>query len=1110
MLDEDASMFRRMKELFAAAREAPPERREIFLKERCPDDEALRARVLRLLDHADESSGSLEEGFLEEVTLSEAFSGGNPAAWEAFLKQVRELGPPTARFEDQGEVAQGGMGVIRRIRDRNLRRTLAMKVILAHEAATPLRSNASLGRFLEEAQVTSQLDHPGIVPVHDIGLDDQDRLYFTMKFVKGEDLRSMFDRVHDPSDDGWNETRALGTLLRVCEAMAYAHEKGVIHRDLKPANVMAGKHGQVYVMDWGLAKVLGREDRKDLRISRVEVSSLIGSERRDAAQAAPDAPLVTVDGDVVGTPAYMPPEQAEGRIEEMGPHSDVYALGAMLYHLLAGRMPYVNPGARVSARTILAKVLEGPPKPIHEIRKGIPVELTAICEKAMARRIGDRYADMTALAQDLRAFLENRVVAAHESGPIAELKKWMVRNKAVAATAAAALVAVLLLSIWALAEREAALANEQEVRARKAEFDQLAGVVHLEKALEKEKELYPAWPEKIEAMNRWLGDDAAKLAALKPTLRQTIEDLEARASQLTEEEPEQALKMPPRFLEMQALKRKVTSLRRAQEVREGVVEFAARPLSEELVDASAQALIQFAWPRIDPDESKRIFGEEREAIAAAERAKEKLDAGDTSIPEPMVLRTLAWARFANGLDAEALEPGRREEDPGWDQATTAYRGYREKIEAAIEEASGEAGRARLEALESQLQSLENEVAHRRTWSSEQESQRFLHETLFRLFLDIESFEENEKRAVEQRLAWAQQIGELTREHPKGLESWEDARWAIQEADGVVASTQYREHPIDLKPQIGLVPIGMNPVTKLWEFYHLRSAWDPSSGIDPATIEIPMPREDGSITVEDSTGIVFVLVPGATFLMGAQRSDPAALNFDPLASPDESPVHEVTLEPYFLARHELTKGQWARLGRGEDPGWFELGSTYDGAPLAIGRTHPVENVSWEMSRILLERHGLSLPTEAQWEHGARGGRDTPWWTGSDASTLQGAANVLDLAVEARYPQWGRQEGDFDDGFVSLSPVGAYRDNPFGLFDVHGNVWEWCRDGYGRYLLSPDEGDGLRDVEGDSPATRLNRGGSFYYAARRARSAFRSGHAEGYRSNNLGVRPARSLL
>lgn len=221
-----------------------------------------------------------------------------------------------------------------------------------------------MARFLEEARITGQLDHPGVVPVHDCGFDSQGHLFFTMRLVKGREFSAIIKLVHgkEPNSD-WNMTRALGVLLKVCEAMSFAHDKHVVHRDLKPSNVMVGRHGEVYVMDWGLARMAGREDRHNLRPDQ---------EHQDVAQAEAhatlspsDSPLMTLDGTILGTPYFMPPEQAAGRLEQLGPRSDVYSLGAMLYHLLSGTRPYHVEGSRISAQTVLAMVRAGPPQSVE-------------------------------------------------------------------------------------------------------------------------------------------------------------------------------------------------------------------------------------------------------------------------------------------------------------------------------------------------------------------------------------------------------------------------------------------------------------------------------------------------------------------------------------------------------------------------------------------------------------------------------------------------------------------------------------------------------------------------------------------------------------------------
>jgi formylglycine-generating enzyme required for sulfatase activity len=860
----------------------------------------------------------------------------------ALLEALKSRGPSSSRYRLKGEVAQGGMGVILRVWDEDLRRHLAMKVMLDEQEGAASR----LSRFLEEAQVTGQLDHPGIVPVHELGIDARGRVFFTMKLVKGRTLEHVFEAVRH-GDDGWSVTRALSVVLRVCEAMAFAHEKGVIHRDLKPANIMVGRFGETYVMDWGLARVLGKKDTKDIRPQPNESVSAVRTDRRIGAGTKPDSSLLTMDGDQVGTPAYMPPEQARGDLERIGPHSDVYAVGAILYHLLSGQVPYVEPDTHATPWAILAQVLAGPPKPLHTLTKDVPAELLAICERAMERDPKQRYASMTALADDLRAYLEHRVVSAYETGAIAEMKKWVQRNKGLA-SAAAALIVVLAGATVVVAnknreveaknaeitEQKAAVEaknveiteQKAEVEARKAEFDQLSGVVLLETAKATELTLYPAIPSKVDALRHWLENDAAKLLAMKPTLIQTVADLEARA-----------------------------------------------------------------------------------------------------LPQSDAVR---------------------------------------------------------------------------------EARNFLHSTLSALLSDLVTFEADTVAGVRRRLTWAERIENLTLHHPNARVTWDEARAAMAKADGIVASTLYREMPIDLTPQIGLVPIGMNPVTKLWEFYDLRSACDVKAGEDPAKLEIPTHHEDGSIEMKDGTGVVFALIPGGTFVQGAQKDDPDAPNFDPAAKTNEAP-QSVTLAPYLTARHELTKGQWFRLTDGDEPSWYRRGLTYDDAPVPIGWTHPVESMSWEDCALRLPRVGLSMPTEAQWEYGARGGAETPWWTGKDASTLSGAGNVLDQRAQRAIPQWGLQEGDFDDGHVAISPVGVFRANAFGLFDVHGNVWEWCADLYSHSFVTPRAGDGLRTPVVTSAADRVYRGGCYSYGASHARSASRRGNSTPYRSNSLGVRPARAL-
>jgi len=367
----------------------------------------------------------------------EALAEDDPAAYFAELfGGLQDRRRNFERYEIRKELGRGGMGVVLEVWDKDLERPLAMKLMQLQPANTRSSPDTTraVGRFLEEAQITGQLEHPGIVSVHELGLDDQDRLYFTMQRIDGDDLGGVLKKVIDGTD-GWTIVRALGVLLRSCEAVAYAHDRGVIHRDLKPANIMVGRFGETYVMDWGLARLK----------EAVEMKSVRRAESPAHADAPTDgSPLMTQHGDVIGTPAYMPPEQADGRLDEIGPHSDVYAMGAILYHLLSGLMPYGDITEGKRPEEVWKKAMSGPPTPLASIAPRHPPELIAICEKAMARVAADRYASMSTLADDLRAYLENRVVAAHATGPWVEFRKWITRNRALATTLLGGILVVVI------------------------------------------------------------------------------------------------------------------------------------------------------------------------------------------------------------------------------------------------------------------------------------------------------------------------------------------------------------------------------------------------------------------------------------------------------------------------------------------------------------------------------------------------------------------------------------------------------------------------------------------------------------------------------------------
>ncbi|MFN7671576.1 MAG: protein kinase domain-containing protein [Planctomycetota bacterium] len=789
------------------------------------------------------------------------------------------------RFTLEGELGKGGMGVVLRVHDQFLNRRLAMKVLL--ERGTPRDEEEKrlvhqlLGRFLEEAQVTSQLDHPGVVPVHELGLDQSGKVFFTMRMVKGKTASERFaDAYHQRNE--WDLTRGLEVILKVCDTMAYAHDKGVLHRDLKPGNVMVGRFGEVYVMDWGLAKVLGQQDRHDLRIRAditTGVSRLETARKRDAETDA-DNSVVSMDGQQLGTPSYMSPEQA--RSEELDARADVYSIGAMLYELVTGSAPYAPRGLRQPAYRILRDVVEGPPKRVDELSKNVPAELVAVIDTAMARDREQRYRTVQALAADVRAFLAQRVVTAYRTGAWQETKLWVRRNKPLAASLAAAaallvggIVAVTVYAQEAKANEVAANEARQRADAKVAEFDQLALVVDYERLRKEEPELVTAYPEQADAIGDWV----------------------QRAQRLLGRKDELA----------------------------AVVAAVQQSVGSEATNASAQFLAQ--------------------------------SLGDLLGKLPKLAE---------------LVP-----------------------------------------------------------------------------------------AMQQRQRWAQAIGPLTLAHPNAKVSWAEARAAV------AASPKYAGQDIPLRDRdvVGLVPIGANPQSGLWEFYDLRSAWDGAG--DPAVLPIPTQAADGRIAMTGASGIVWVLLPGGTLPAGTVDEDNEQKTSVRLG---------VRLDPFFLAKHELTQGQWQRW-TGDNPA-----QSKDRNDLSL----PVETVNWFTCRDTLQRFGLMLPSELQWEYGIRGGTTTDWWTGDDEKALLAAENI---------------------GGGELLPVGSKSANLFGLFDMGGNVWEWCHDEYEDYGTER-AGDGRRPEPGTGPLGRCYRGGCFGNDPVFARSGFRSRGEAAIRYGFLGARPART--
>ena len=368
-----------------------------------------------------------------------------------------------ANYQIMGEIARGGMGTILKGHDSDLGRDVAVKVLDDEMSKNP----AVVQRFVEEAQIGGQLQHPGIVPVYELGLMADDRPYFTMKLIKGRTLLALLQQRKDPSKD---RSRFLSIFEDICQTMAYAHSKGVIHRDLKPANIMVGAFGEVQVVDWGLAKVLNRGGVADERRAKESLKTIIETVRSGPGSSGSDSMI----GSVMGTPAYMAPEQAQGEIEKLDERADVFGLGAILCEILTGAPPYVDGEDRTVVQAARAQL-----DPCRERVQQCDAddELKRLCLDCLMTSREARPANAEEVAQTIHEYLATVEERAHRAELSAAEARLEAAEQRRARTRTTAIAGAVLLAIvlggggfyFVEQERAARLELARTARAERAE-----------------------------------------------------------------------------------------------------------------------------------------------------------------------------------------------------------------------------------------------------------------------------------------------------------------------------------------------------------------------------------------------------------------------------------------------------------------------------------------------------------------------------------------------------------------------------------------------------------------------------------------------------------------
>jgi formylglycine-generating enzyme required for sulfatase activity/predicted Ser/Thr protein kinase len=983
---------------------------------------------------------------------------------------IAALGP----YDLHKELGRGGMGVVYRARHTTLNRDVALKVMLGGDEAT----ETDIRRFLREAEACAALKHPNIVPVHDIG-QHEGRYYFSMEFVEGQTLLD------------WTKTekrtpeQILEIMRKVCEAIAYAHQRGIIHRDLKPHNVMVDASGEPKVMDFGLAK-------------------------RTGGTAVPGAEK-TVVGTIMGTPQYMPPEQASGRTDEVDTRSDVYALGVMLYEMLTGDLP-INAD---SLQELLFKIENVDPLPLRARRPELPWEVEVIVAKALAKEKEQRFQSAQELADDIGRFLRKEPIRARTSSLAYRARKFVQRNRTLSAIAATVIVLVGIGGWLAYGEiRRDAIEAEQrlakaiaeardaarEVEAGLGAFekneasltprDALARLKAIDAALDKAKaaiagaELLDRGDKDVQALmleGRRAGDMHALLTERSREKLARVEEGERRrteAADLVKQAKAKRELVRPEAIDSPEASRQAAEV--LSEARDWVVR--ARGLDEKHPDARAEIDAIVATEKAVADAATRI-GRREELKRALANGKARLDeargliiqrlyAEDEQAESDAVGLTFqkAVAEFEHALRIDdknalaiagivdaTLEDARLVVEENWD-FTTARRAA-VKIERFAPERVREfrAWLRQQEAIRGNLEQLVTNARAERTRGKFQEA--------LVLFQQAIALSPDDAQLRVQHDICDARVKCAAGQHAKEL--------AVIEAALRVDMDKALKADVDEERGRALGDV----LGQARDALTNQDTTGAAQLVDLVLARLPQSAEARALKVEiggrrsAARGMIFVSAGPVRFSL--------------------APEQEVEVAAFFIGESEVTNGEFhdfVKAGGYADPTlrthWPEEarplldtsafrsrdgapgpGGWAGGKPIPGTEDLPVSGVSWSEAAAYARWRGARLPTEVEWEKAA----------------LWKRAERRPLERPWKHEDWATLWEPYFDRIEGAKPVRAafgkgkdgaplFDQSPCGAFDMYGNVHEWVG-GPSSSLAASGTPDGRVVARGGSYLSRL---------------------------------------